>query len=76
MTTIRKMEAMSIWDWIQWRLPPEVWLAAQDVLHGTAMPTPTDPQLAAGLAELVNPTTTNTRKLTLIRQLLNILKNG
>lgn len=75
MTTIRKMEALSIWDWIQWRLPPEVWLEAQDVLHNATMPSPTDPQLAAGFAELINPATTNARKLILLRQLLNIIKD-
>jgi hypothetical protein len=76
MTTTRVIEAKGIWDWIQWKLPPEVWLEAQDVLHSQTQPNPTDPQLASGLAELLNPATTTARRKTLIRQLLLIIRDG
>lgn len=71
----RNIEALQIWAWIAPRLPPDVWLACQDVLKDPTQPNPTDPDLAAGLAELLNPSTTNNRKLVLLRQLLNIIKN-
>lgn len=76
MTTTRVIEAKGIWDWIQWKLPPEVWLEAQDVLHNQTRPAPTDPQLAAGLAELLDPSTTIARRKTLIRQLLLVIRDG
>lgn len=76
MTTARYYEARQLWDWIQWRLPPAVWLEAQQVLRDANPPPLTDPELVQGLATLLNPATTNAQKLTLIRQLLLIIKNN
>ncbi len=71
----RNIEALQIWVWIAPRLPPDIWLACQDVLKDPTQPSPTDPDLAAGFAELLAPGTTNNRKLVLLRQLLTIIRN-
>ncbi len=71
----RALQAKQIWDWIQWRLPADVWMEAQQTLHPT-QPVPSDPTLAAGLAELVNPSTTRARRIQLLQQLLTIIKNN
>jgi hypothetical protein len=72
----RYLEALQVWDWIQFRLPPALWLEAQQVLRSNNPPTPSDPQIAAGLAELLLPGTTNARRLELLQQLLTIIKNN
>lgn len=72
----RALEAQQIWDWIQWRLPADIWLEAQQAIRDPSPPTPLDPQLAAGLAELLDPLTTRARQLQLLGQLLNIIKNN
>lgn len=74
LATRRFLEAKLIWEWIQWRLPADVWLEAQQVLAGN-QPTVTDPVLSAGLTELLAAGTTRARKLQLLRQLLNIIKD-
>lgn len=71
----QKLEAAQIWDWIQWRLTPDLWLEAQQSIRDANAPTPSDPALASGLAELLNPLTLRSRKLVLLQQLLNIIKN-
>jgi len=71
----RILEAWQIWDWLQWRLSPAQWLEAQQVIHGP-QPTPTDPVLAAGLTEILNPATTNARRLELVQDLLRVLAQG
>ncbi len=71
----RYFEAIQIWEWIQWRLPPDLWLKAQQVLREESPPTPQDPALAAGLTELLDSRTTDARKLQLVQQLLTIIKN-
>ena len=75
MTAVRYFEALQIWDWVQWRLSIDLWLEAQQYLRGSAAPTPTDPQLAQGLALLLNPGTPRSTKLSLIKQLLDIIKS-
>lgn len=71
----RALQAKQIWDWLQWRLPADVWMEAQQVLHPT-QPVPSDPVLVAGLAEILDPSTTRARRLQLLRQLLTIIKNN
>lgn len=68
------LEADQIWDWIQWRLPADIWLEAQSRLRSPSPPTPADPLLAAMLAELQDPLTTRARRLQLLEQLLRIIK--
>jgi hypothetical protein len=72
----RALQAHQIWDWIQWRLPADLWLEAQQAIRSQSPPTPTDPVLAAGLAELLAPGTTRARRLQLLGQLLTIIKNN
>lgn len=72
----RALEARQIWDWIQWRLPADLWLEAQQILRDTNPPTPSDPALASGLAELLSAGTTRARKLQLLQQLLLLIKNN
>ena len=76
MSLLRYSDAIRVWDWIQWRLPADLWMEAQQVLHDANPPTPTDPVLAAGLAELIAPGTTRARRLQLLQQLLTFIKNN
>lgn len=71
----RYFEARQIWNWLQWRIPIDLWMEAQRILYDEDPSTPRDPELVAGLAELQNPATTRARKLVLLRQLLTIVKN-
>jgi hypothetical protein len=71
----RALQAKQVWDWLQWRLPADVWMEAQQVLTPTR-PTPSDPVLAAGLTEILAPETTQTRRIQLLQQLLTIIKNN
>lgn len=72
----RYLEAQQIWDWIQWRLAPDVWIECQQVLRPDTPPVVSDPALSAGLAEILKASTTRARRITLLRQLLSIIKNG
>jgi hypothetical protein len=71
----RYLEAVQIWDWIQWRLPADLWLEAQQSIRDASPPVVQDPALVSGLAELQNAGTTRARKLQLLGQLLTIIKN-
>lgn len=75
MTAQRELEALQIWQWLQWQLEPDVRAEAMQELVGDP-PVPTDPALAAGFAELLLPTTTRARRVTLLRSLLRILKDA
>lgn len=75
MSGTRYYEALLIWTWIQWKLPPQLWFDAQEQLAG-AQPTITTPALASGLQQLLNPATTTQQRLLLLRDLLQIIKDG
>lgn len=70
----RYIQALILWDWIQWRLPPSIWLEAQQVLRGDDPPPITDPTLVQGLNQLLDPQTTNPQKLQLVRDLLLFIR--
>lgn len=72
-TTISLFEAMQIWDWVQWRLPPDLWLECQGKLRSPSPPVPTDPLLAALFEELLSTQTTRQRRLQLLELLLRYL---
>lgn len=67
---VNLLEALQIWDWVQWQLPPDLWLECQSRLRSPTPPTPSDPLLAALLNELQNPQTTRQRRLQLLEMLL------
>ena len=69
------IEALQVWLWLQFRLPPDVWFEAQRILS-PAMPTPTNPQLAQGLAAILDSRTLPAVRLQLLEQLLLTIKNG
>jgi hypothetical protein len=72
----RNEEALIIWDWVKYRLPPNLFLEALQELHSGPVPVIQDPQLAAGLAQLTNPQTPNTTRLSLLRQLVTIIRDS
>lgn len=69
------VEALQVWKWLQWRLPPAVWMEAQQALHPD-QPTPQNAQLAQGLATILNPATMLATRLQLLRDLLVLIKNA
>jgi len=71
----RELEAVQVWQWLRWRLPPDLYMEAQQALEGEA-PQPQDPQIAAGFAELRDPATSRARRLQLLRQLLRTIKDA
>lgn len=71
----RYLDAVQVWEWIKWRLPPSLYMEAQQVLFRGPQPTPTDPVVAAGFAEVLNPATTNARRLELLQQLLVFIRD-
>lgn len=73
---MRELEALQVWLWLRWRLPPDLYMECQQALFEGPAPAPTDPQIAAGFAELQDPETTRARKLQILRQLLTLLKNS
>jgi hypothetical protein len=72
----RALEAKQLWNWIQPRLPPAVWLECQQILTDPTPPPLTDPELVQGLATLLDPATTNPQRVALLRQLLTIIRNA
>lgn len=75
MTLLRYHDARRAWEWLQWRLPPQVWFDLQKNLAGP-QPNFSDPVIAAGFAEIIDPRTTQQRQEELLTQLLQILKDG
>jgi hypothetical protein len=72
----RQIQASVLWDWLKWQLPPDVRALAEQFLRSSTPPPLTDPALISGLAEIRDPRTTEARRLQLLRQLLQIVKNG
>lgn len=72
----RQLQASILWDWLKWQLPPDVRAQAERFLRSSEPPPLTDPALVAGLAEIRNNRTTDERRLQLLQQLLQIVKNG
>lgn len=76
MNLTRYYEALIIWAWLQWRLPPQLWFDAQRAIAGETPPTVSTPALANGLAQILDPKTTNPQRLVLLQQLLQVIKDG
>jgi hypothetical protein len=72
----RYADAVLVWEWLQWRLPPQVWFDAQRALAGETPPTVTTPAIANGLATILDPKTTDPQRLLLLQQLLGIIREG
>lgn len=69
------IEALQVWRWLQWRLPPDVWMEAQRVLS-PVQPSPGNPVVAQALATILNPATLATVRVQLLGQLLSIIANA
>ena len=68
-------EALQVWNWIQFQLPPAIWFQAQAQVIGPA-PTPQEPNIAAHLANLQSPATPTPQVLAILADLLTIIKAG
>lgn len=77
MSFLRYYEALRVWAWLEFQLPPELWHEAQAQLINTQNPPDVQtPALQVGLQQILDPKTTNQQKLLLLRQLLQIIKDG
>ena len=70
------LEAKQLWDWVQWRLPADLWLEAQQILRDSATPNPTTAPVIQVRDVLVNPASTRQQKLNALNNLLLAIRNG